>query len=471
MVDQSYNIPLFDILTEDELEWIASHSTEILLQPGEYFTRQGERDARFGIVLDGELQITGIINGVQRVLGSNPRGSMSGEISLLHGSARTASAQAIKPTRLLVFDKTAFRDIFASVPVLGMRILRTAAERMSGNATVVTHDEKMAALGKFSAGMAHELNNPASAARRAAQVFSDLLPGLLSFSVKLCSLGLEHTQLERLLTMEGDFAARVQNTLPLSPLEQSDREDEMMDWLNQLGVGSSYDLASVFVSSGLKVEELQDALRDFPGAVRASVIEWLYCAINARSLLCEIDDSTTRISELVRAVKEYTYMDQGKIQEVDIHKSLENTLKVIAYKIKDVEVIREYDPDLPKIMANGSELNQVWTNLIDNAVDAVKGKPDGQIRLVTRCESDFVMVEVGDNGGGIPEEVLPRVFEPFFTTKDVGAGTGLGLDIVYRIITRHDGTIMTESQPGRTRFIVHLPVKGRSGAMVTEESD
>jgi signal transduction histidine kinase len=340
-----------------------------------------------------------------------------------------------------------------------MEILRTASARLSGNASRITHNEKLVALGKFSAGLAHELNNPASAARRAAQTFQEMMSDLLARSVKLCALDLDTPQLDRLLSIEHSLYDSIEAASSLSPLDQSDREEELITWMDELAVEDAYAIAPVFASSGLQQNQLQDLLAEFPAAAAAGILEWLSAALNARSLLNEINDSTTRISDLVRAVKEYTYMDQDDVQEVDVHKSLDTTLKVLAHKVGAIQIVREYDPTLPKITANGSELNQVWTNLIDNAIDAVKDKPDGRIQLSTRCESDFVMVAVSDNGAGIPKNVLPRIFEPFYTTKGVGEGTGLGLDIVFRIVTQHEGTIEAESTPGDTRFTVRLPVE------------
>jgi signal transduction histidine kinase len=388
---------------------------------------------------------------------------MGGEIPLLNQTPQISTSRAILPSTLMVFDVENFRQIFAAVPLLGSRILRTASERMAGVATRLTQDQKLAALGKFSAGLAHELNNPASAARRSSQTLYELLPQLQAKTMGLCALGLDNPHLYELLTWEHDVSRSAVDLLPLPPLERSDREDEIGDWLDEMGVEEGYDRASVFVSSGLAVDDLKALVQRFPQEASVGILEWTHSALYASSLLCEIDDSATRISELVKAVKEYTYMDQDKMQEVDIHKSLENTLKVLGHKVKNVQVEREYDPDLPKIWGNGGEINQVWTNLIDNAVDAVKDNPDGLIRLVTRCETDFAMIEIADNGTGIPKDMQANIFEPFFTTKGVGQGTGLGLDIVYRIIQQHKGTIEVQSQPGHTRFIVRLPVRKSNG--------
>ena len=187
------------------------------------------------------------------------------------------------------------------------------------------------------------------------------------------------------------------------------------------------------------------------------VLSWLRDLLDASALLKQIEESTRRISELVGSVKAYTYMDRAPVQQVNIHDGLENTLTVMKHKLREVEVVREYEPDLPPIQARGSELNQIWTNLIDNAIDAMGGR--GQIRIITRSEADFVMVEIADNGPGIPADVLPRIFEPFFTTKSVGVGTGLGLDISYRIVQQHHGTMEVRSEPGHTRFILRLPIQ------------
>ncbi|NJM06433.1 hypothetical protein HC891_09925 [Candidatus Gracilibacteria bacterium] len=205
------------------------------------------------------------------------------------------------------------------------------------------------------------------------------------------------------------------------------------------------------------MEELIDFSGQFPPTATPIIVTWLGEALTTNSLLDEIEQTSTRISDLVRAVKAYTYMDQAQVQDVDINQGLETTLAVFNHKLKNMNVLREYAPTLPKILARGGELNQVWTNLIDNAIDATNG--EGTLRLLTRCEQDFVMAEITDDGDGIPPDVLPRIFEPFFTTKGVGVGTGLGLDISYRIVQQHGGSIEVQSQPGHTRFIVRLPLQ------------
>lgn len=455
MTDALRNIPLFQDAPDEEVRWILEHSYETQLDRGAFFVRQGEPAERFYIVLDGELQVTRTLNGQESVLGTTPPGVIGGEISMLNGTPSHISARAILPSRLMVLDQAAFRGMFASCPVISSRVWQIAAGRTQGLATVLTHQEKMAALGKLSAGLAHELNNPATAAMRAARTLRETLPLLQEQSIHLNTLGLSGEQITHLIAFQQQATARIGKVKPLSPLEQSDREDEIGEWIEAQDILHGWDMAASFVNAGVTLDELTALVAPLPSGSTNAVLTWLRTTLETTGLLYGIEQSTHRISDLVGAVKAYTYMDQAPIQEVDIHAGLEDTLKVLSYKLRPIKIMREYDPDLPTLLARGSELNQVWTNLIDNAVDAMAGK--GTLWLITRCENDFIMVEVADSGAGIPPEVMPRIFDPFFTTKEVGVGTGLGLDISYRIIQQHNGTIEVQSQPGHTRFIVRLP--------------
>jgi signal transduction histidine kinase len=315
----------------------------------------------------------------------------------------------------------------------------------------------MAALGKLSAGLAHELNNPAAATRRATASLREALPRLHERTVLLCVAGLDSDDFAALIDFKHRAAERAPQLPPLSTIARAEQEDTLSDWLDGIGVATAWEIAPILVSAGLTVDELADFSGQFPPQAAPIIVTWLGDALTTHSLLDEIQQTSTRISELVRAVKAYTYMDQGQEKDVDINQGIETTLSVFNHKLKHMNVLREYAPQLPKIVARGGELNQVWTNLIDNAIDATNGK--GTLRLITRCEQDFVMAEVADDGPGIPPDVLPRIFEPFFTTKGVGVGTGLGLDISYRIVQQHGGSIEVQSQPGNTRFIVRLPVQ------------
>ncbi len=454
-----HNLALFEDLTDEELEWIAANSTEQLLETGDYFTREGERADAFYVVLEGELQVTRMVDGRPMAMGTTPVGVIGNELPLLYGSPAPATSRAIMPSRLLVFDLRAFRQLFSCCPTVGAKVLRIAAERTKNLAGMAKQQEKMAALGKLSAGLAHELNNPSSAARRAAGTLREVLPALQLRTVRLCGLGLETVQFDALLAFQREAAARPEPRL--GPLERSDCEEDLGQWLDERGVPDAWDLAPAFVGAGIDAAELAALTAQMPDGSLGDLLAWLQQALAASALLSEIEHSSERIADLVGAVKAYTYMDQAPLQEVSLHDGLDTTLKVMRHKLKSVEVVRQYDPGLPRILARGGELNQVWTNLIDNAVDAMGGK--GTIWVITRSENSFAMVEIADSGPGIPKEVAGRIFEPFFTTKGVGSGTGLGLDISYRVIQQHSGTIEVQSAPGRTRFIVRLPI-GRAEA-------
>jgi signal transduction histidine kinase len=456
-MEELRTLEAFQSVPAEELAWLVANSEIQQLERGDYFFQEGGPAEKFYVVLDGELQIVRTVNGQKHVMGTTPAGIIGGEWSLLTLQVSFVTAQAIKPTRLRVFSQQKFREIFAACPNFGAYIFRIASERAQGYASYIQQQEKLAALGKLSAGLAHELNNPAAAARRASKTLADRLPSLQRRTIDLCGLGLSETQLQTLSNFQQTAIERAAGAPTLSTLEQSDREDEIGDWLAEHDIEDAWDVASTLVTAGIEPHELVAVAEVMPTPCVKPIIAWLHEALMTTSLLDEIEQSSSRISELVLAIKEYTYMDRALVQEVDLNRGLDLTVKMLNHKLKNVLIKRDYDPSLPLILGKGGELNQVWTNLIDNAVDAMQG--EGELKLITRCENSYVMVEVTDNGPGIPPEVESRLFEPFFTTKEVGAGTGLGLDIAYRIIKQHHGTIEVWSKPGETRFIVRLPIK------------
>ena len=447
-------LPLFQDTPDDEQTWIVEHSAEIPLANGEYFAHEGEPTDTFFIVLDGELQVTRTIDGEPAVVGTIPRGLFANELPLLYGTPAFSTIRAIMPSRLRILGLQSFRGLFGACPQFSGQVLRMAAERTQWFAGLLKQQEKMAALGKLAAGLAHELNNPATAARRAARTLDELLPALQEQTVRLYGLGLPEGQFNALIALQREASARPAPTL--LPLELSDREDELSAWLDDRGVADAWDMAPSFVAAAISVDELTRITTAIPPAQVSAALSWLHQALSAARLLDEIQHSTARISDLVAAVKTYSYMDRAPLQEVDVNSGLDATVTVLNHKLSDITLIRQYDSALPRLMARGGELNQVWTNLIDNAIDATNGS--GTIQLITRSENNHVMVEVADDGPGIPEAIQGKVFEPFFTTKEVGYGTGLGLDISYRIVQQHKGALEVHSQPGLTRFIVRLPI-------------
>lgn len=318
--------------------------------------------------------------------------------------------------------------------------------------------EKMASLGKLSAGMAHELNNPASAAQRSAFQLQNLIARWQEANWKLNELGFDAIKLKHIRELDSLATKKVKHNSDLDALTRSDRENDIENWLEAKGIENYWELASPLVSLGYDVEKLNSLLQEFNSEQFTVVVDWLGNLFTIHSLLSEINLGTVRIAEIVKALKNYTYMDQAPVQAVDVHEGLDNTLIILHNKIKGgVKVIREYDQNLPLIQAYGSELNQVWTNLIDNAIDAMNG--EGQLILRTRFKDQFIEVTVEDNGPGIPKEIENKIYDPFYTTKPPGKGTGLGLNISRNIIVqKHHGFINLDTQPGKTTFTVILPI-------------
>jgi signal transduction histidine kinase len=325
----------------------------------------------------------------------------------------------------------------------------------------VAERERLLALGKLSAGLTHELNNPAAAAGRAADALRDKVAGMRSKLAMIADGRIAGDQLKKLVMAQDEFVKKVRHAPSLSALEATDREDELSDWLDDHGIDGGWDLAPVFVAGGLGVEDLDAVHAAANETTLEGAIRWLAYTVETESLLREILDATTRISDLVLAAKQYSQMDRAPYRYIDVHEGLDATLVMLGRKLGEgsgIEIVKDYDRTLPLVPAYPAELNQVWTNIIDNALDAMDGGP-GTLTVRTSMADECVQIEIGDTGPGIPPDIRSRIFEPFFTTKGVGRGTGLGLDVSYRVIvTRHHGDISVESEPGNTRFRVRLPV-------------
>jgi len=342
---------------------------------------------------------------------------------------------------------------------LGKKRLRDLEKAYLQQEVMLRQSEKLATLGKLSAGMAHELNNPAAAAQRGSAQLQTTFSQLQQTHLRLSHLDLTDTQLEKLAALDQLAHERARHPMDLDALTRSDREYEMETWLAEQGFANAWEVAPALVNLGYDRHELSALVANFNPTQVLAVMDWLNYAYIIYSLLEEIGQGAGRITEIVQALKAYTYLDQAPIQTVDIHDGLDNTLLILHSKLKPgITIQREYTADLPHIQAYGSELNQVWTNLIDNAIDALNGT--GEITVRTCHDEQWVMVEVQDNGPGIPLDIQGHIFDPFFTTKPPGAGAGLGLNICHNIVVqKHQGRIDVFSQPGQTRFTVRLPLR------------
>ncbi len=447
-------IPEFENLPEDQISWFLSQTEELHVKAGETSFRQGEpADAMF-VVLEGHLQARGEIGGETAVIAIAP-GSVTGVLPFSRMKQFTVGVRALTDARVLRYPAARFPDLVQKMPELTQRLVGLMSDRIRETTRREQQRDRLASLGKLSAGLAHELNNPASAARRATSQLRDMLKKIRDASHELGRRELTAAQKTEIEKLEASFVQS--DEIPLDRLAMSDLEDQIDSLLRSHGQTDLWQLAADLAHRNVKPEALESlfAILD-PATARAALVR-IANTVEVSTLLDEIESGTSRISDLVRAIKEYTYMDQTPVQNVDIVKSLETTLTIMNHKLKrGVVVMRDYERIPLLVDSFGSELNQVWTNIIDNAVDAMSGK--GELRIRTYREDDCAVVEIRDNGPGIPADVKAHIFEPFFTTKGVGEGTGLGLDTVQRIVKKHRGNLEVTSVPGDTRFQVWLPL-------------
>jgi len=384
-------------------------------------------------------------------------GDSFGEYILLAGKSPTVYLQASQPSVALRFDEDTFWNLMSCSPPVRKMVLDNMAKRLQSHMAEAAHREKLISLGTLAAGLMHELHNPGSAAKRAASQLRGNLLRLQELSLRFCDLEVSDDQLACMRELQTEAISHPKTT-PMSSLEQSDAEESMAEWLENAGVENAYKIAPSLVGIGLERHELECAKEAFAEGGLSDALNWLESLVSSVTLVDAIEESVTRVSDLVMAVKKFAYDDRCTLREVDVHDSIQSTLTILGHKLRQrqISVTKHFDAPQPNIRTTGVAISQVWTNLIDNAIDA--SPEGGEIEVRTWSEPGSLAVSVIDHGSGIPYNVIPRIFEPFYTTKPVGKGTGLGLEIVHRIVTQSfGGQVQVDSKPGETQFTVRLP--------------
>jgi len=449
-------VPAFVDLPEDQIVWFIGQCEELRLKPGEVLSHPGDPADWMLVILDGELQGRGELGGETIVISLKP-GQVTGRLPFSRMKQVGIGFRAVTECHALRFPAAKFQQLVQTMPELTTRLVGLMSDRIREVTRIEQQRDRLAGLGKLSAGLAHELNNPASAATRATSQLRDILKRVRDAAHDLGKRDLTSSQKMEIEKLEASLTNL--DAPPPDALTMSALEDQLDSLLRSHGQNDLWQLAAGLARRNVQPDVLEAVFANLDAGTARAALMRIAASVEIASLLNEIESSTSRISELVRAIKEYTYMDQAAVQNVDLSRGLETTLTILNHKLKHgVAVVRDYPPAPLRVNSFGSELNQIWTNLIDNAIDAMHGQ--GELRVRIYRDDTCAVVEIGDNGPGIPPDVRPHIFEPFFTTKGVGEGTGLGLDTVQRIVKKHGGTIQVTSKPGDTRFQVWIPLAG-----------
>jgi signal transduction histidine kinase len=461
--DELAGLFLFERLERGQLEWLAAHGRVLDLAAGERIFAEGEPAELFVVMLEGTVAMSRRVRGGEmETTRAQGRGTYFGALDQLMdvgGKGHyTISATSVTDARVFTLPVTAVGAAVQEWFPMAGHLLAGVLGVMSGAKTRIAERERLDAIGTLTAGLTHELNNPAAATVRAVAALREHIACLRERLGAMAGAAWSEESLRAVLELQQAAVARAAEPGRLTPLQASDREDELLDWLHEHDVADADDLAAALVGGGLDLAYAGQVAEAVGPDNLSAAMTWLGETVEIESLLAEITDATDRISGLIAMAKQYSQMDRAPQQRVNLHELLDSTLTMLRHKIgSGVRVVTEYDSELPPVEVHAAELNQVWTNLIDNAVDAMGGS--GTLTVRTRADGPAALVEIIDTGPGMPPDVRSRIFEPFFTTKPVGKGTGLGLDISWRIVVdRHAGSLRVESEPGDTRFEVRLPL-------------
>jgi len=458
---------LFEKLTGEQLDWICEHSDTIQVEPGQVYA-EGEPAKCFYVLLRGTVVMSRMIGGDDvEITRSAQVGAYMGAWHAYLGDRipqiYTNSMRVIESTRLLVLNAQDLALIMREWFPMALHLMEGLFWGNQNQRQVVDQRERLLALGSLSAGLTHELNNPAAAAVSATSALRTRVAGMRHKLGSIAAGPWDRATLEQLMRLQEKAVEQVAKAPTLSPLEATDREDALGEWFKDHSIAGGWDLAPTFVQAGLAADWLDEVEAVVGDGVLEGAVRWINYSVETELLMNEIEDSVTRISTLVQSAKQYSQLDRAPFQVVDVHELLDATLLMLSAKIGNgVTVVKDYDRTLPRISAYAAELNQVWTNIIDNALSAMAGI--GTLTVRSARDEDWLLVVIGDTGTGVPDEIKSRIFEPFFTTKPVGEGTGLGLDISWRIVvTKHHGDLRVLSRPGDTRFEIRLPLTAPSG--------
>ncbi|MBV8630570.1 MAG: cyclic nucleotide-binding domain-containing protein [Silvibacterium sp.] len=460
MLAQINEVPIFHQSKEQDLECLGD--VDLIDAPaGTMLFDRGEKNTSFWILLSGEVRITKPEDdGAQTILLTLKSGDTFGEFPLLAGiPAAPGRGETIQPSRLIRISPSSFWRLMGTCPIVRSGILSNMGKRLEAYQALTLHREKLITLGTLAAGLMHELNNPGAAARRASSQLRENLTRLQQISLRLTDAPLTGEQKECMRDLL-EMALKFNKPVAMSTLDQADVEEELSGWLESIGVENPWQIAPILAAVGWRREDIECAQSAFPAGLFSDALNWLTALLSSMQLVGTIEESITRVTDLVIAVKKYAYDDKNREREIDIHDSIQSTLTILAHKFrqKQITVEKNFAPEMPNIRTKGAGLSQVWTNILDNAIDA--SPEQGKIVIRTWTENGKACIGIADQGPGIPPEHRDQIFEPFFTTKPVGIGTGLGLDIAHRIVVgQFGGNITFSSKPGNTEFVVRVPAE------------